>query len=88
MAQMTLPPPPHTRTQGRAPIWSSCPCVMMTASILSFHWCKKLVSGRIFCMPRSVKLERGKHKEGAVKGGEGTVMSSIEPKGEKGVLES
>ena len=39
-------------------------------------------------MPRSVKLERGKHKEGAVKGGEGTVMSSIEPKGEKGVLES
>ena len=37
-------------------MWSSCPCVITTASILSRHCARKLVSGRIFCMPRSVKL--------------------------------
>ena len=39
-----------------APMWSSWPWVMMTASILERQRCRKLVSGRIFCMPRSVKL--------------------------------
>mmetsp|Transcript_46017 Transcript_46017/g.73667 ORF Transcript_46017/g.73667 Transcript_46017/m.73667 type:complete len:207 (-) Transcript_46017:711-1331(-) len=40
-------------TQGRAPMWSSCPCVMSTASILSFHRDKKETSGRTFWMPSS-----------------------------------
>lgn len=53
-AQVGVFPPP---TQGSAPMWSSCPCVMTTASILSRHCDRKLVSGRIFCMPRSVKLQ-------------------------------
>lgn len=31
---------------------------MMTASILSFHSARNVVSGKIFCMPRSVKLQQ------------------------------
>lgn len=38
-------------------MWSSCPWVMMTASILSFQADRKVVSGRIFCIPKSVKLQ-------------------------------
>mmetsp|Transcript_11085 Transcript_11085/g.31102 ORF Transcript_11085/g.31102 Transcript_11085/m.31102 type:complete len:232 (+) Transcript_11085:2492-3187(+) len=40
-------------TQGMAPMWSSWPWVITRASIRSRHWCRKEVSGRIFCMPRS-----------------------------------
>lgn len=43
-------------TQGSAPMWSSWPCVITSASMRSRHAARKDVSGRIFCMPRSWKL--------------------------------
>ena len=43
------------RIQGRAPMWSSWPWVMITASILSLNLCRKEVSGNTFCMPSSSK---------------------------------
>lgn len=54
--------PAQTSTQPPA---SACPCVMTTASILSRHCARNEVSGRIFCMPRSVKLgdDRGQERE-------------------------
>ena len=50
-------------TQGIAPIWSSCPWVIITASILSRHCARKLVSGKIFCIPKSWKLHQQKCSE-------------------------
>ena len=38
-------------THGIAPMWSSWPWVMITASIRSFHSARKVVSGSKRCMP-------------------------------------
>lgn len=48
-------------TQGKAPMWSSWPCVMTTASILWLHFLIKVVSGIIFSTPRSSKLNASQH---------------------------
>jgi hypothetical protein len=40
-------------THGNAPMWSSWPCVMSTASILSLQRDKNETSGRTFWMPSS-----------------------------------
>lgn len=43
------------RIQGSAPMWSSWPCVMITASTLSLYLCRNEVSGSTFCWPSSSK---------------------------------
>ena len=40
-------------THGNAPMWSSCPCVMSTASTLSLHRARNETSGSTFWMPSS-----------------------------------
>lgn len=49
-------------TQGNAPIWSSWPCVITTASILWLHFFINVVSGIIFWTPSSSWLKQVIHE--------------------------